>query len=81
MAARTQKSHLSADKRQPGCAGMVSLQLICGPVLLMRLLFGRIGTVLILIGTQISYGTFLVLLRNVYYQIESSIIDYGIDHL
>ena len=47
----------------------------------MRLLFGRIGAVLILIGTQISYGTFLVLLRNVYYQIESSIIDYGIDHL
>lgn len=31
-ASRTQKSHLSADKRQPGCAGVVSLQSIYGSI-------------------------------------------------
>lgn len=57
----------SADRRQSGRAGVVSLQLICGAVLLMRLVFGSIGAVRILIGTQIPFGTFVVLIKNANY--------------
>lgn len=35
--------------------------------LLMRLVFGSVGAVLILIGTQIPFGTFVVLIKNAYY--------------